>query len=188
MINADSLKQLFGNLIPNTPITGIVGHYLENHKNENDFEISLIHQLTEQIRTIWTNKTYAEIADPYKISARILVLTYLLKYYPIFNCMSGKDRTGMLDIEAKFLLTCAYLTGTIPEPNTPFSYDQQMAYTALALFSGNLEVQRWNTGVGGSKSKYTDPDPILPKFLNSTARLWHLGGHNIFKKPKKSQK
>ena len=83
--------------------------------------------------------------------ARIAVLTNLLGGVPAWNCKSGKDRTGMMDVECKFLATLAALGKDIPEPGAQLNAEQKMLYRNLLLQSGNHEMQKYNTGVAGYK-------------------------------------
>ena len=106
-----------------------------------------VNALMSQINEIWESESYKRAGtDPAKLPARILALSYLLGFKTAFNCKSGKDRTGVLDIEAKFLLTELELTGTLPTPDQQLTPDQQSRYAELVRHSGNYEVQACNTG------------------------------------------
>ena len=66
---------------------------------------SLISELRQQIEALQSNRDYQKLdADPYKLPPRILLLAHLLDNVACFNCKSGKDRTGMVDIEVKALV------------------------------------------------------------------------------------
>ena len=44
------------------------------------------------------------------------LLAFKLGMSPMFNCKSGKDRTGHLDLETKFLAARIKSTGRVPTP------------------------------------------------------------------------
>ena len=111
-----------------------------------------IRNLIRQINSIDQRKTYSSDGhEAYKMASRIAVLTYLLGGVPAWNCKSGKDRTGMMDVECKFLATLAVLGTDIPEPGAQLNAEQKMLYRNLLLQSGNHEMQKYNTGIAGYK-------------------------------------
>lgn len=111
-----------------------------------------IRTLLNQINSIDQRKTYSSDGhEAYKMASRIAVLTNLLGGVPAWNCKSGKDRTGMMDVECKFLATLVALGKNIPEPGAPLTSEQKMLYRNLLLQSGNHEMQKYNTGVAGYK-------------------------------------
>ena len=111
-----------------------------------------IRNLIRQINIIDQRKTYSSDGhEAYKMASRIAVLTYLLGGVPAWNCKSGKDRTGMMDVECKFLATLAALGKDIPEPGAQLNAEQKMLYRNLLLQSGNHEMQKYNTGIAGYK-------------------------------------
>ena len=111
-----------------------------------------IRTLLGQINRIDQKKTYSsDRHEAYKMASRIAVLTNLLGGVPAWNCKSGKDRTGMMDVECKFLATLVALGKNIPEPGAPLTSEQKMLYRNLLLQSGNHEMQKYNTGVAGYK-------------------------------------
>ena len=111
-----------------------------------------IRTLLRQINSIDQQKTYSSDGhEAYKMASRIAVLTNLLGGVPAWNCKSGKDRTGMMDVECKFLATLAALGKDIPEPGAQLNAEQKMLYRNLLLQSGNHEMQKYNTGIAGYK-------------------------------------
>ena len=111
-----------------------------------------IRTLLEQINEIDQQKTYSSDGhEAYKMASRIAVLTHLLGGVPAWNCKSGKDRTGMMDVECKFLATLVALGKEIPKPGAPLTSEQRLLYRNLLLQSGNHEMQKYNTGVAGYK-------------------------------------
>ena len=106
------------------------------------------------VKTIWENKDYRRGGgDPYKMVSRLALVSHLMGETPLFNCKSGKDRSGQLDAEVKFLATVAdEQRGRIP------SVDRNMevwrsARSDFTLNTGNLEMQQLNTGLPGYKLK-----------------------------------
>ena len=104
------------------------------------------------IKTIWESKDYRRGGgDPYKMVSRLALVSHLMGETPLFNCKSGKDRTGQLDAEVKFLATVAdERDGRVP------SVDRDMgvwrsARSDFTLNTGNLEMQQLNTGLPGYK-------------------------------------
>ena len=70
---------------------------------------------------------------------------------PVFNCKCGKDRTGHFDLETKFLASRIKATGHFPKPGE-LSDEERETFSVAALKSGNLTMQRYNTGLGGYKT------------------------------------
>ena len=112
-----------------------------------------LRQAGSQLKTIWAGGDYRKGGgDPYKMVSRLTLVSQLMGEVPLFNCKSGKDRTGQLDAEVKFLATVADEThGQLPP------VDQDMArWRAVrgdfTLNTGNLEMQRLNTGLPGYKN------------------------------------
>lgn len=77
------------------------------------------------------------------------------------GCKSDKDRGGVTDVELKSKLIMQDMGGDMDPDATLVGDDQQLYYTVSAG-SGQIENQRWNTGLGGSKEaghlkdRYTD--------------------------------
>lgn len=104
--------------------------------------------------------------DPYRYSSLIANYAYLAGHVPHFNCRSGKDRTGMLDAEAK-LHAIALDRGHVLDPSKPLSEEDSMLLADLAIRGGSAEIQRLNTGVAGSKiralTQVLETDPIATR-------------------------
>jgi phosphatidylinositol-4,5-bisphosphate 4-phosphatase len=66
------------------------------------------------------------------------------------NCKSDKDRGGVLDVEFKVKVITRDMGGQI-RPDAKLKGDDLKNYYAVAVASGQLENQRLNTGVPGSK-------------------------------------
>jgi hypothetical protein len=63
----------------------------------------------------------------------------------------GKDRTGHFDLETKFLASRIKATARVPKPGE-LSDEEREAFSVVAQKSGNLTMQRYNTGLGGDKT------------------------------------
>lgn len=124
---------------------------------------SLAKKLMDQILQAWKSGGSA-----YEIPARIANLAFVMGHLPHFNCKSGKDRTGLMDAESKFLAQQIfeasehYEDSKVPEYVNELEGDQLDIYRQILMESGNLEVQETNTGVGGYK---VVPIPALEKDL-----------------------
>ena len=109
---------------------------------------SAITTLASQIKEIYNSGDHRRGgSDPYKMVARLAVLSNLLGHTTCYNCKSGKDRTGQLDVEAK-MIAHRLAIGETPEPGE--SVDQ-IRRTNFALKTGNLEMQGYNSGLEGFK-------------------------------------
>ncbi len=149
--NRASLHQLVGSLNPKDQLGGLLGEYLaRDDVSEKDKRIA--RDLAAQIREIWNDESFKKgEGDVYKIASRIAVLTDMIGGTPMFNCKSGKDRTGHLDAEIKFLAAVIHETGKVP-PYGKLSEEHQDVFTEFALHGGNHEIQRYNTGYAGYKT------------------------------------
>ena len=128
--------------------------------------------LLRQINSIDQRKTYSSDGhEAYKMASRIAVLTNLLGGVPAWNCKSGKDRTGMMDVECKFIATLAALGKKIPEPGAQLTSEQKLLYRNLLLQSGNHEMQKYNTGLAGYK---------LENVSSITERIGDIASHTAF--------
>lgn len=131
---------------------GRVGQFLNNFTGDS-VDRAVIVQLAQQIRQIWQDGSFMhEGHDPYKMVSRLALLSYLIGDRVCWNCKSGKDRTGELSVEAKMLLMQIRLAGgKVPPPDRALTPEEQQMFKEIALRSGNLEVQRANTGGAGFK-------------------------------------
>lgn len=84
------------------------------------------------------------------------------------GCKSDKDRGGVTDVELKSKLILRDLGGEM-NPDERLEGDDQGVYYTVSASSGQLENQRWNTGMAGSKEaghlKDRLPDPEVRQFL-----------------------
>ena len=116
-------------------------------------EIAVITDLGRQIKTMAKDRSYlADRHEPYKMVSRLALLSNKLGHKTAFNCKSGKDRTGQLDSEVKYLAARADILGRVPEPNQAPTPESQKAKTNFVLRGGSLEMQAYNTGLPGYKN------------------------------------
>jgi hypothetical protein len=115
--------------------------------------------------------------DAYKVAARLAVLTHLMGWTPCWNCKSGKDRTGQMDVECKFLSTLIAQGLPIPTPGAALTKEQQGLFRAIAFEGGNFEVQQLNTGIGGYKT--SGIKSIIARLGGKIYRAFHKGRSDI---------
>ena len=126
----------------------------------------------DQIRNVKGERK--DSLDAYKAAARIAVLANLIGAVPCWNCKSGKDRTGEMDVECKFLSTLIARGEDIPAPGAPLTKDQQGLFRAIAFEGGNFEVQKANTGFEGYKTERVVS--IIKRLGGKIYRMFHAGG------------
>ena len=112
--------------------------------------------------------------DAFKVAARIAVLTNLMGNVPCWNCKSGKDRTGEMDVECKFLSTLIARGEAIPEPGAQLTDAQKGLFRSIALEGGNFEVQKMNTAIAGFKTGAINS--VAERLGGSAYRQLHRGG------------
>ena len=94
-------------------------------------------------------------ADPYRLPARLAMLGHIMGMMPLFNCKSGKDRTGQMDVACKTLaLQIHERGGTLPPLAGPRTNMDRRILHQVAINGGNFEMQRMNTGLAGFKTKH----------------------------------
>ena len=114
--------------------------------------------------------------DAYKLAARLAVLCQLIGKIPCFNCKSGKDRTGEMDVECKFLAALIARGEKIPAPGAELTAEQKGLFRAVALQGGNFEVQKMNVGVAGFMSGSVKS--IEERLGGKAYHTFHRGGAN----------
>ncbi|MCY4564668.1 MAG: hypothetical protein OXE40_09335, partial [Gammaproteobacteria bacterium] len=127
-----------------------------------------------QLKAIWAGGGYRKgDGDPYKMVSRLALVSQLMGETPLFNCKSGKDRTGQLDAEVKFLATVVdEKRGELP----PVDQDMERWRSArcdFTLNTGNLEMQQMNTGLPGYKLKGV---PGLQNMISEGMKPVYRGG------------
>ena len=92
---------------------------------------------------------------------------------PLFNCKSGKDRTGQMDVACKTLALQMYERGgDLPPLNQPRTSMDKHIFQQVAINGGNLEMQRMNTGLAGFK---TSGVAGLDKLFSESGKEMHRG-------------
>ena len=112
--------------------------------------------------------------DAYKVASRLAVMSHLMGWTPCWNCKSGKDRTGEMDVECKFLATLIARGEDIPEPGAKLTKEQTDLFRAIAFEGGNFEMQAYNTGLSGFKTGGVDSIP--ERLGGKEYREFHKGG------------
>lgn len=137
---------------------------------------------TDLVRGMFTEETFRSgNGDTAKMGREILVLQGLaeqgldlvgatdLAGTMSKGCKSDKDRGGVTDVELKAKLILRDLGGEM-NPDERLQGDDQGVYYTVSSSSGQLENQRWNTGLSGSKEaghlKARLPDPEVRQFLS----------------------
>jgi len=194
--NDASMRVLFGNVNESGQIQGKegkVGAYIAKLKEQIDNPLTAepekvklrqklqnINELADQITGIYNTEAYKTSGeDPYKIVSRLAVLTHMMDSTPLWNCKSGKDRTGELDVEAKFIASQIQLTGHVPPYDRPLTKPQTEALREITKNSGNLEVQELNVGGGGFKLEGVSA--LAKRLGGNIAKLFHTGLSKFFK-------
>lgn len=150
-MNKETFEWLFGENA-SLVLLGKVGNFLSNPFIQNDALKNRVYELATQIVDIYNKGAYASMGnEPYKIVTRLAYMCYLMGMKVAFNCKSGKDRTGMMDVETKFLVTRTCVEGKVPPVDENLTQEHQEALYMLAVFSGNHEMQKMNTGIAGYK-------------------------------------
>lgn len=147
--NHPSLQQLLGkNLTPGSKPGGWVGEYL----SKNPGNAGRVKELSQQIKMIWLNKSHhRDNGEPYKLAQRVTMLANEINSVPCWNCKSGKDRTGMLDVEIKREAISLHQGNPLSKPGNALDHNEKWLLGQVLLNSGNLEVQAQNTGLAGNK-------------------------------------
>lgn len=115
---------------------------------------SIVNQLRAQIAEIWISGSYTVAGnEPYKLVSRLLVLHHMIDGGSQFNCKSGKDRTGQLDVEAKFLaFQIENNGGHVPRPDRERGTLERLQFSAIVFQDeARRTMQAYATGYGGSK-------------------------------------
>ncbi|MXX98455.1 MAG: hypothetical protein F4Y58_00905 [Gammaproteobacteria bacterium] len=135
---------------------------------------SLLQQTATQVKEIWSSQSFRRGGvEPYKMVSRLALMSHLMGETPLYNCKSGKDRTGQLDAEVKYLASVGNTTGQIPRPETAHTAESRRMRTNFALNTGNHEVQQMSVGLKGYKLKGV---PGLNKMMETEMMDIYRGG------------
>lgn len=147
--NATAFTRLLGNdLTPGAEPGGWVGEYLQQKPNN----AALVRHLSAQLQTIWSNRSHhSDKNEPYKAAKRVALLTYEIGITPCWNCKSGKDRTGVLDVEIKHGAITNHQKQALGSPGSKLNLVDKALLEKIYMHSGNLHVQEFNTGAPGNK-------------------------------------
>jgi hypothetical protein len=171
-INKMAIKTLIGSAKKSEPIGGIVACCIARLNTElatvdqNDSgasttreaisgKIKLITQLVDEIRNIFSTNSHHRIGnEPYKLPTRLLALANEAGLTPAYNCKSGKDRTGQLNVEIRDLYAHLNATdGQLRKVNTRREGFARENFQKLFIAGGDRDIQAMNTGAAGSKSQ-----------------------------------
>ena len=136
--------------------------------------IETLDSAARQAKEIWASNDYrAGGGDPFKMVSRLALVGHLMGETPLFNCKSGKDRTGQLDAEVKFLAAAADESGgSVPPPDESMETWRPVR-SDFVFNTGNLEMQRLNTGLPGYKLKDV---PGLANVIRDGMKPLYRGG------------
>ena len=130
-------------------------------------------------KEIWREGSYNKGGqDPYKMVSRLGVVINAMGETLAFNCKSGKDRTGQLDAELKYL-SALNAGGGLPEPDAPATPKLRQMRSNFTLGTGNLEMQRLNTGLAGFKLEGVSG--LANYIAGPEMESMYLGGSNYVK-------
>lgn len=148
-VNSEGLQRLIGSTIPGSGDGGLVGRWLQRHEGHPD--AGVVRTLMKQVREIYSSQAHRSLeGGAYKLTSRLVVLTWLMGGVPCTNCKSGKDRTSMSVATAEALIAHIRLYGKVPAWRE-VSDDQSHLVKEFCLQGGHHEIQRMNTGVPGFK-------------------------------------
>ena len=136
--------------------------------------IESLDSAARQAKAIWASNDYRQGGgDPFKMVSRLALVGHLMGETPLINCKSGKDRTGQLDAEVKFLATAADESGgRVPAPDESMEAWRPVR-NDFVFNTGNLEMQRLNTGLPGYKLKGV---PGLANVIRDDMKPLYRGG------------
>ncbi len=160
---------------------GAVADKLQELEKSDDPKVQkraiLLRETATQAKQIWKNRSFwSGNNEPYKMVSRLALTSHLMGETSLFNCKSGKDRTGQLDAEVKYLAAVGHATGHIPEPDSAHTTESRKMRTTFTLDAGNLEIQRMNTGLPGYKLRNI---PGLKAMLEEGTQAKYEGGSDL---------
>ena len=181
-MNNPELRDLLGN--PRSrELGGAVAVKLAEMSTSGDMNIrkqaTLLRQSATQAKMIWNSESFRRGGrEPYKMVSRLALISHLMGETTLYNCKSGKDRTGQLDAEVKYLASVGNVTGQIPRPETAHTDESRRMRSNFALNTGNHEVQQMTAGLRGYKLKGV---PGLKKMMESDMMDIYHGGSKFVK-------
>ncbi len=148
--NQQGLRMLLGDdFLSKAEPGGWVGNYLK----DNPENAQRVKALASQLKMMLADDAHhTDAGDAYKAARVLALLSWEIGTTPAWNCKSGKDRTGMLDAEIKREAVFMYQAeDNLPGKPGPLDAKGSELLQQVLLHSGNLEVQRQNTGAEGNK-------------------------------------
>ena len=129
-----------------------VGLILKKLGESNGLEMALDENLRAAALRLYTQchnilvlkQERSDSHDAYKLAARLAVLSQLIGKMPCWNCKSGKDRTGEMDVECKFLAALIARGEPIPAPGAKLTAVQR-GFSAQSRFRAETSRSRSRT-------------------------------------------
>lgn len=156
--NGDKIGGLAGEALLNLERLALDPELSDEEAAKIDEKMGTIRSLVDQIRTITNADSGSPLshkqigADPYKLPVRLLALANEVGASPAFNCKSGKDRTGQMDVEIKDFYTHLNANGgQVREINHKRNEVEASNFKKIFEHGGGRELQKFNTGIPGSK-------------------------------------
>lgn len=168
--NEASITGLIGSSTAGKPINGLAGQKLTEINQKilqadqagEDTSSLIAHRdritgLVDQVRQIMNQPASSPMSwqragnEPYKLASRLTALANEVGAVPAFNCKSGKDRTGELDVQVKQLYARNHHEGKWPPPNEKEDAVQAQNHVKLVREGGSFQIQKDNTSIPGSK-------------------------------------
>lgn len=164
-----------------------LGKYLRKNPPPSLADQKKVFVLAHEINILMQNGNFRnKKIDAFELPARLALLNDMIGNVCCYNCKSGKDRTGHMDIITKQLAVKMtklenndlspneYLTNSssvmrVLSGRTYATGEDVQNFDQLIKNSGNLEVHQMNTGLKGSKVN------DMPGVIN------HLGSAELFK-------
>ena len=146
--------------------------------------LTTLHSAAQDAKGIWREGSYNKGGqDPYKMVSRLGVVINAMGETLAFNCKSGKDRTGQLDAELKYLSALNAGRGLkgFPKPGAPATPKLRQMRSDFTLGTGNLEMQRLNTGLVGFKLDTKGVPGLANYIAGPEMEEMYLGGSNYVK-------
>ena len=148
--------------------------FINDKTNDGNLRAAALTLYTQCRNIIILKRERSDGHDAYKLAARLAVLNHIIGKVPCFNCKSGKDRTGEMDVECKFLSVLIARGEKIPAPGAELTAEQKGLFRAIALQGGNFEVQKMNVGIAGFKSGSVES--IKERLGGKAYHTFHRGG------------
>ena len=151
--------------------------------------LTTLHSAAQDAKGIWREGSYNKGGqDPYKMVSRLGMVINAMGETLAFNCKSGKDRTGQLDAELKYLSALALnddgqevYSKELPRPGELATPELRQMRSDFTLGTGNLEMQRLNTGLAGFKLDTKEVPGLANYIAGPEMEAMYRGGSNYVK-------